>query len=57
MKIYTQDNGWRGSIVVIADNEKEARELMEKELNYEPTSPVEEHEITKGWIYVDYGDC
>jgi len=57
MKIYVQSCGWRGSLLVIANNEQEARELMSKEYNYEPESIVEEHDIEHGFMWVDLGDC
>lgn len=57
MKIYTQDNSWRGSIVVVAESEEEARELMAVHVvNYEPTEPIEAHEIVKGFCFANYGD-
>ena len=57
MKLYIQDCGWRGSIVVIADNEVEARFLMKDEYNYEADGELEEAEIRVGFIHTDLGDC
>lgn len=57
MKIFIQDCGWRGSIVVVADNEEQAREMMKDEYNYEPTGSIEAKEIKPGLIWVDLGDC
>lgn len=56
MKLFYQDNGWCGSIVVIAENEKKARELMSTCQNYEPDKIVEEHKIKKGLCLKNYGD-
>lgn len=56
MKIYTQNNGWCGSIVVIAKNEKQARELMQEAHNYDKNVPVEEHDIKLGFIFYNLGD-
>ena len=56
MKIYAQDCDWAGSIVVIANSEKEAREMMKDELNYDKFMPVEEHEIKHGFLFSNYGD-
>lgn len=57
MKLYIQDCGWRGSIIVIANNEEEAREMMKDQYNYEPNTEIEEAEIRHGFIHVDTGDC
>ncbi len=56
MKIFTQDNSWAGAIVVIASNETEARELMKGCYNYDPSVPIKEHEIKKGFRFVNLGD-
>lgn len=57
MKLYIQDCGWRGSIIVVANNEAEAREMMKNEYNYNPELELEEAEIRHGFIYTDLGDC
>ena len=57
MKIFVQDCGWRGSILVIANNEIEARKLMKNEYNYEPDGIVYEEDIKIGFIWTDLGDC
>lgn len=57
MKLYIQDCGWRGSIIVIANSESEARELMKNEYNYEPDGEIEEEEIRVGFIFTNLGDC
>ena len=57
MKMYIQDCGWRGSILVIANNEAEARDMMKNEYNYEPDGIVEEEEIKHGFIFSNLGDC
>lgn len=57
MKMYIQDCGWRGSILVIANNEAEAREMMKDEYNYESDGIVYEEEIKHGFIFSNLGDC
>ena len=59
LKIYIQDHTWAGCIVVCAENEEEARELMKSasgSYNYSPSEPVEELPIEKGLIHVNLGD-
>lgn len=58
MKIYIQDYSWAGMIVVVADNEQEAREIMRSEhrTHYSDQNPVTEHEIVKGFVAVNLGD-
>lgn len=57
MKLYTMDCGWRGSIIVVANNVEEARVMMETEYNYDLENDIEEHDIVVGFIYTDLGDC
>lgn len=57
MKIFIQDCDWRGSIIVIADNEEEARDMMKDEYNYIPALPLISEEIKPGLVWVDLGDC
>jgi hypothetical protein len=56
MKLYIQDCSWAGSIVVIANSEAEARELMSDEHNYDPKGEVMEEEIRVGFIFTNLGD-
>lgn len=58
MKIYIQDYSWAGMIVVVADNEQEAREIMRNEhsSHYTDKNSVTEHEIVKGFVAVNLGD-
>jgi hypothetical protein len=56
MKLYIQDCSWAGSIVVVANSEEEARELMRGEENYEEWRSVVEEEIRVGFIFSNYGD-
>lgn len=56
MKLYIQDCSWAGSIVVVANSEEEARNLMRGKENYEERQPVIEEEIRIGFIFVNYGD-
>lgn len=56
MKLYIQDCGWRGSIIVIANNQVEARLIMQGLSNYDSESLVEEKEIHLGFVYATWGD-
>lgn len=56
MYIYTQDNGWRGSIVIVASSKEEAEEKMKKYYNYDSKMEIEQHEI-KDFEWADLGDC
>ncbi len=56
MKLYIQDSSWMGCIVVVADSEEEARELMSNEENYHEHNPVIEKVIYKGLKFVSHGD-
>lgn len=57
MKLFIQDCGWRGSIIVIANSQEEARQLMKGAYNYEPDGNIEEEEIEHGFVYINLGDC
>lgn len=56
LKIYSQDHRWAGCIVVVAESEEEARDLMQDYHNYDAATPIEEHEIKKGFVFWNYGD-
>lgn len=56
MKLYYQDNGWCGSIVVIAESLGEARALMQNELNYDRDVPIDEYPIENGLVLTCMGD-
>lgn len=56
MKIYVQDHGVYGCIVVLAENKEQARKFMEGEYNYDKNEPVEEMELEPGVIHVNLGD-
>ena len=56
LKIYEMDRGWRGNIIVVAENEKEAREFMDGRHNYDPEVEIQEHEIVKGLAINNLGD-
>lgn len=59
MKIYVQENGWTGCIVVIANSRQEALEMMSDELNFDNRCKPEdllEFEIQHGWKYCNLGD-
>lgn len=61
LKIYTVDFGWKGSIVVVAENEAQARSFMQGHHNYKyadgDNCEITECKIEKGFAWVDYGDC
>lgn len=57
MKIYVQECGWKGSILVVARDEPAAREIMENEArNYDPKRELEVFEITEGFVHINLGD-
>ena len=58
MKIYIQNNtpDENGFIVVVAKNEKQARDLMRAETNYNPDEHVVELKIEIGVLYKDSGE-
>lgn len=56
LKIWIQDNGWRGCIIVIAETELQAKELMKKELNYMEGNPIQDYEIKNGFAFANLGD-
>jgi hypothetical protein len=55
--LWYMDCGWRGSIVALASTEEEAHELMEGNYNYNKKQELEKHEIKKGLMFYDLGDC
>jgi hypothetical protein len=58
MQLWVQDRGWRGSIVVIAITEAEARELMKREspLNYSGDAPLQSFDLDAGFKHSNVGD-
>lgn len=56
MKIYIQNNGWTGSLVVAATSEEAARAMMALYENYCDDKPVIEKDFVEGVINVNYGD-
>ena len=54
--LWTQDLGYRGSIVVVAKNEHDARELMNSCLNYDPGREIERHNFEAGFTFCNLGD-
>ena len=56
LKIFEQDNSWCGNIVVVAENEEQARELMKNCPNYNVKDPVISHEIVNGLVICNTGD-
>ncbi len=57
-KIYIQDNGRRGMIVVVAQSIEQARELMNAYPNYAYYEPetIQEYEIKEGFSFANVGD-
>lgn len=60
LKLFIQDNGWEGALIVIAESESEARKIMEKQnslmFRYDPESSVNEYEIINGLNLSTSGD-
>lgn len=55
-KIYIQDYGWAGCIMVIATSEHDARQLMLGNYNYSDNRKLIEREIKVGIIHENMGD-
>jgi hypothetical protein len=56
LKIYAQDRGIYGCIVVIAKSEEQARTKMRDALNYSEKQELEEYEINEDFAFWNYGD-
>jgi hypothetical protein len=56
MKIYSQDNGWAGCIIVIETSMENAIERMKGYYNFDPKCLIEEHPIEVGFEYCCLGD-
>ena len=56
MKIYVQDHLHYGCIVVVANSEDEAREMMAEHHNYDWRGVVTEHDLVHGFNHSNYGD-
>ncbi len=57
LKIWIQDLGYRGCLMVIASNEKEAREKLASYFSeYNTKDLIISREITKDFYYESYGD-
>jgi len=58
MKIYVQDLGWRGVIIVTAMNKEQASEKMANGgyYNYDKDVEIEEFEL-QDFEYCNLGDC
>jgi hypothetical protein len=58
-KIYIQDYGVYGCIIVIASSEEEARNKMRPKSGYsgyKDNLPVESFDISEDFVYENYGD-
>lgn len=58
MKVYVQDLGWRGVIIVTAMNLEQASEKMANGnyYNYDETVEIQEFEL-ENFEYCNLGDC
>ena len=56
MKIYIQDLGVYGCIVVIADSQSMALSLMSEYANFNVTVPIQEYNASIGFSYANLGD-
>lgn len=58
MKIYVQDYGWAGCVVVVAESLEAAREMFKKDTSWKGRHQpaVIEYEIKPGHIYTCLGD-
>lgn len=58
MKVYVQDHGWRGVIIVTAFNMEQASEKMANGgyYNYDKDVEIEEFEL-QDFEYCNLGDC
>lgn len=56
MKLFAMDCSWAGSIIVMAEDEAAARNLMSQFDNYDDNSDITELELKPGVIFVNYGD-
>jgi len=55
MKIYVQNHGWAGALVVVAASEEEARAMMKEMVTYMKSQPLEVFEIKPGVVVDNYG--
>jgi hypothetical protein len=55
MKLFVQDNGKSGMIVVIAGSETLARQLMKGYCNYDPGEDLDEYSLEEGVSFCNYG--
>jgi hypothetical protein len=56
MRLWIQDRGWRGCVVVIALSEQEARHIMSETWNYSADAPIRAFDLDRGFKYVNIGD-
>lgn len=55
MKTYYCDFGWRGGVVVVAENAEEALKLISQQSHNVPTSLDRLTEIKPGEVYTFFG--
>lgn len=56
LKVWIQEHGWRGVILVIAETESQAREMMKGHYNYDSDGLLDSHPVVEGFVYVNLGD-
>lgn len=54
--VWVQDHSWRGCVVVIAETEEAAREMMEHCYNYVVDESLESFPIKAGFVFECLGD-
>lgn len=56
MNIYVQDFGWRGAVIVVADNEEEARKEAAQNPFYDEKYGFDWYPVAPGVVCVTIGD-
>lgn len=56
MNIYVQDFGWRGAVIVVADNEEEARKEAAQNPFYDEKYGFDWYPVAPGVVCVTLGD-
>lgn len=56
LKLYLQDYGVYGCTIVAAENQEQAREMLQGTYNYDSDKEIEEIEVVPGIILENLGD-
>lgn len=56
MKIYIQNLGYRGCLVVVAENEQQAKKFFSENSEYVESDGFEVFDIVPGFVYDCFGD-